>query len=159
MTMLTEQNCFFSYNHNGLLQANIDGQDVGRVKIVCTQPLTQPDAFLCVIGMDDNEKGIIESIDDFTGEQRAMIAEDIRMRYFCPVISEIHSIKDKMGSFYFDVVIQGRKKNFMVRDLSKNIRQTNASVTITDTDGNRYKIEDIQAINRKSRRKLEPYLY
>ena len=72
-----------------------------------------------------------------------MIEEDIRLRYFCPVISEILSIKDKMGSFYFDVVIRGRKKNFMVRDLSKNIRQLNATVTITDTDGNRYKIEDI----------------
>ena len=157
--MLNEKNCIFSYNQNGLLQAKIDGQDVGRVKIVCTQPLTQPDAFLCVIGMDDDEKGIIEHINDFTGEQKMMIEEDIRLRYFCPVISEILSIKDKMGSFYFDVVIRGRKKNFMVRDLSKNIRQLNATVTITDTDGNRYKIEDIGAIHRKSRRKLEPYLY
>ena len=157
--MLNEQNCIFSYNHNGLLQAKIDGQDAGRVKIVCTLPLTQPDAFLCVIGMDETEKGIIENISDFSGEQRAMIEEDIRLRYFCPVITEILSIKDKMGSFYFDVVIQGKKKNFMVRDLAKSIRQTNATVTITDIDGNRYKIEDIDAIHRKSRRKLEPYLY
>ena len=159
MTMLNEQNCIFSYNRNGFLQAKIDGQDVGRVKIVCTQPLTQPDAFLCVIGTDDAEKGIIENIRDFTGEQKTMIEEDIRLRYFCPVITGILSIKDKMGSFYFDVVIQGKKKNFMVRDLSKNIRQTGVTVTITDTDGNRYKIEDIGAIHRKSRRKLEPYLY
>ena len=157
--MLNEQTCIFSYNKNGLLQAKIDSRDVGRVKIVCTQPLTHPDDFLCVIGMDDEEKGIIESIRDFTGEQRKMIEEDIRLRYFCPVITEILSIKDKMGSFYFDVVIQGKKKNFMVRDLSKNIRQTNATVTITDVDGNRYKIEDINAIHRKSKRKLEPYLY
>ena len=159
MTMLNAQNCTFSYNRNGLLQANIDGQDVGRVKIVCTQPLTHPDEFLCVIGMDDAEKGIIENLNDFAGEQKAMIEEDIRLRYFCPVITEIVSIKDKMGSFYFDVVIQEKRKNFMVRDLTKNIRQTNATVTITDTDGNRYKIEDIGAIHRKSRRKLEPYLY
>ena len=68
--MLNEKNCIFSYNQNGLLQAKIDGQDVGRVKIVCTQPLTQPDAFLCVIGMDDDEKGIIEHINDFTASRR-----------------------------------------------------------------------------------------
>lgn len=157
--MLEQSNCCFSLNKNGFLQARIDGENVGRVKIVCTQPLTAPNEYISVISMEDKEHGIIRSIDDFDEEQMRFILNDIKSRYFCPLISEIISIKDKMGSFYFDVTVSDRKKSFMVRDLTKNIRQQGDSVTITDMDGNRYKIEDINAINRKSRRKLEPYLY
>jgi len=157
--MLEQNNCKFSLNKNGFLQAEIDGENVGRVKIVCTQPLTNPYEYISVISMEDKEHGIIKSIDNFSDEQKDYITKDIKARYFCPPISEITAIKDKMGSFYFDVIISGHKKNFMVRDLTKNIRQQGNSVTITDMDGNRYKIEDIDAINRKSRRKLEPYLY
>lgn len=157
--MLNENNCRFSLNKNGFLQAEIDGENAGRVKIVCSQPLTAPYEYISVIGMDDRERGIIVNIDDFGGEQKEFILNDIKARYFCPEIDEIISVKDKMGSFYFDVLIGGKKKNFTVRDLGKNIRQQGKSVTITDTDGNRYKIEDIGGINRKSRRKIEPYLY
>lgn len=157
--MLEQNNCKFSLNKNGFLQAEIDGENVGRVKIVCTQPLTRQFDYISVISMEDKEYGIIKSIDDFKDEQREFILNDIKARYFCPLITEIIDIKDKMGSFYFDVTISGHKKNFMVRDLTKNIRQQGSSVMITDMDGNRYKIEDINAINKKSRRKLEPYLY
>ncbi len=157
--MLNEQNCIFSKNRNGFLQAEIDGVAVGRVKIVCAQPLHCPHEYLSVMSMDDKEHGIIEKLTDFSEAQQAFIKGEIAERYFCPVLSEINSIKDKMGNFFFDVVIDGHKKNFAVRDLTKSIRQQGNAVTITDVDGNRYAIQDISKIGRKSRRMLEPYLY
>ena len=157
--MLNKNNCRFQKNANGFLTAEIDGESACRVKIVCTQPLTRPHEFVSVMSMDDEEKGIIESVSDFEGEQRSLIEEDIKQRYFCPIISEITAIKDKMGNFYFDVIINGKKKNFLVRDLTKNIRQYSNSITIIDTDGNRYQIENINNVPKKSRRKLQPYLY
>lgn len=157
--MLKPSDCIFEKNENGFLTATIGGENVGRVKIVCTQPLTKPYEYICVLSMEDTEHGIIESVDDFEGAQKELICEDIERRYFCPVISEILSIKDKMGNFYFDVVIHGKKKNFLVRDLTKNIRQYGQSITIIDTDGNRYRMEDLESVPKKSRRKLQPYLY
>lgn len=157
--MLNKSNCIFKKNENEFLFAEIDGGKASRVKIVCTQPLTNPYEYVSVMSMDDVEYGIIENVSDFDGEQRRYIEEDIRQRYFCPVISEISSIKDKMGNFYFDVIINGKKKNFLVRDLTKNIRQYSNSITIIDTDGNRYLIDDINSVPKKSRRKLQPYLY
>lgn len=157
--MLSKSNCVLEKNKNGFLIAEIDGKNVGRVKIVCTQPLTKPYEYVSVMSMDDEEYGIIQSVSDFDGGQRELIEEDIRQRYFCPIISEITSIKDKMGNFYFDVIISGKKKNFLVRDLTKNIRQYSDSITIIDTDGNRYLIDDINSVPKKSRRKLQPYLY
>ena len=157
--MLNKSNCIFEKNENGFLLAGIDGQKPVRVKIVCTQPLTKPYEYVSVMSMEDEEYGIIENISDFDGEQRRLIEENIRQRYFCPVISEISSIKDKMGNFYFDVIINSKKKNFLVRDLTKNIRQYSNSITIIDTDGNRYLIDDINSVPKKSRRKLQPYLY
>lgn len=152
-------NVQFQRNENGFLTAIVDGNDVGRVKIVCTRPLTSPLEYVAVMSMDDEEYCILPSVSDFSEEQRALIEEDICQRYFCPVISEIYSIRDKMGNFYFEVRIGERRKNFLVRDLTKNIRQYGNEITITDTDGNRYRIADLQAVPKKSKRKLQPYLY
>lgn len=157
--MLNPENCQFRLNDNGFLLATVEGKDVGRVKIVCSRPLTQPMDYVSVMSMEDEEYGIIPSVNLFDGEQKALIEENIRQRYFCPTITEILSIKDKMGNFYFDVLIQGHKKNFLVRDLTKNIRQYGNSIMIIDTDGNRYRMDDLDNVPKKSRRKLQPYLY
>ena len=64
-----------------------------------------------------------------------------------------------MGHFYFEVKIGEIKKSFTVKDLSKNVRTHNQNIDIIDIDGNRYRTEDLSAIAKRARRKLEPYLY
>ena len=64
-----------------------------------------------------------------------------------------------MGNFYFDVMIGDFKRAFTVKDITKSIRQVGGAVILIDLDGNRFRIDDISAISKKSLRKLEPYLY
>ena len=65
-----------------------------------------------------------------------------------------------MGNFYFETVIDGREKNFTVRDITRNMRFANENnLLIFDVDGNRYVIPDFEAIEQKSKKLLEPYLY
>lgn len=157
--MLGKDNCVFSVNGNGFLSAVIDGKDVGRVKLVRALPLTEPDRYISVMNMSNDEFGIIENISDFGEDQRELILGELAMRYFCPSITEIDDIKEKMGQFFFDVHIGEIKKHFTVRDISANVRQYPGFILITDSDGNRYKIENGDKIKKKSFRKLEPYLY
>ncbi len=109
--------------------------------------------------VENNELGILENIGAFSEEQQAVIHKELALRYFTPVIQDILAIKEKMGHFYFDVTVDGKKKSFTVKDLSKNVRMHDNNIDITDIDGNRYRITDIKAISSRSRRKLEPYLY
>ena len=144
---------------NGFLAAEIDGKEFKRVILTRTLPLSLPDEYICISDIEKNEVGIIEKIADFSPEQQKLINSELSQRYYCPVIDKIETIKEKMGNFYFDVIIGGVKKSFAVKDITKSIRQHGNAIDVTDIDGNRYRIADFNSIEAKSRRKLEPYLY
>lgn len=153
------EKCIFSVNPSGFLAAEIDGKVYKRVILTRTLPLSLPNEYICISDIEKNEVGIIEKIADFSPEQQKLINSELSQRYYCPVIDKIESIKEKMGNFYFDVVIGGVKKSFAVKDITKSIRQHGDAIDVTDIDGNRYRITDFDSIEAKSRRKLEPYLY
>ncbi len=156
---LTPEETTFIDSGNGFLGAVIRGKTHKRVILTRALPLSQPDEYLCVSDVEKKELGIVEKLSDFPEEQRKLMCAELDMRYYCPVIDSIESIKEKMGQFYFDVTIGGKKKSFTVKDISKSIRMNGDGIDITDIDANRYRIADLGAIPAKSRRKLEPYVY
>ena len=154
------ENCVFRKTGGGFLGAVINGETFDRVILKRALPFRFPDEYICITDVEKKELGIIEDIGVFPEEQRVLIREELALRYFCPEITEILSIKEKMGQFYFDVKIGEIKKSFTVKDISKNIRAHGDDVVdISDVDGNRFRIPDFKNINAKSRRKLEPYIY
>ncbi len=156
---VSPETCVFSKNANGFLAATINGKEYKRVILTRSLPLSFPSDYICISDVEKNEMGIIEHVSDFSSEQQKLINEELECRYYCPVISSIESIKEKMGHFYFDVTIGEYKKSFTVRDFSKSIRQHDDVIDIIDVDGNRFRITDFAAISAKSRRRIEPYLY
>ena len=156
---VSPSDCEFFEMPNGFLGAKIKGTEYRRVILMRALPLTQPDDYICISDVDKNEIGIIETLGDFSPEQQAMINNELSKRYFCPVITEIKSVKEKFGNFYFDVMIGERKKNFTVKNITKNIRYHGDGFDIIDVDGNRYNIPDYGKISGKSRRNLDPYIY
>ena len=110
--------------------------------------------------MEGKELGILRDLAELAPEQQKLAREELEARYFCPAVTAIRSIKEKMGYFYFDVSFGTVQKVFAVKDISRSIKQLDdKAVAITDVDGSRYLIEDVWAIDGKSRRKIEPYLY
>ena len=108
---------------------------------------------------DDKELGIIADLSDFPEDQRALVREALRLRYFTPQILEIRSVKEKMGNLYLDVRIEGGERVFAVKDYSRDRRAIDAHrLMIVDVEGNRYIIEDLEALDIRSRRRIEPYL-
>lgn len=156
---VSPETCVFFEAANGFLGVTLNGTRYGRVILTRALPLSAPDSYISISDVDKNELGIIRSVADFSETQQTLIKNELSVRYYCPVLSGIESIKEKMGHFYFDVTIGGKKKSFTVRDISKSIRMNDKHVDITDMDGNRYRINDLSAIPKKSRRMLEPYIY
>lgn len=148
------------YNSNGFLMLTLNGDEKGRVNLKRCYPFRLPSEYICVIDFEDNEIGIIRDINLLDEESAKCAEKELERRYYCPKVDEIKSIKEKMGHFYFDIVIGGKKKTFTVRDISKNMRfSTEDTLLIFDMDGNRYCIENFSKTDPKSRRLLEPYLY
>lgn len=156
---VSPETCVFSCSDNGFLEAEIDGLRYRRVILTRALPLTTPDRYVCISDVEKKELGIIEDIAAFSADQQKLIRDELDKRYFCPAISTIDGIREKMGQFYFDVHIGTKKKSFTVKDISKNIRMNGKEIDIIDVDANRYRILDFAAIPAKSRRKLEPYVY
>ncbi len=156
---VSPESCVFSKNANGFLAADINGKEYKRIILTRSLPLNFPFDYICISDIEKNEIGIIEHASDFSKEQQELINYELDQRYYCPVITKIESIKEKMGNFYFDVMIGDFKKSFAVRDISKSIRQHGNAIDLIDIDGNRFRIMNFAEIPSKSRRKLEPYLY
>lgn len=157
---LDPQKCSFYINPKGFTALRIEDKDYRRVRLLRTLPLQRPFEYISVSDMDKKEIGIIRNVADFSPEQREIIEKDLAARYYSPNITEIYSVKEKMGSFYFDVLIDGFKKTFAVKDISRNIKVLDSgAVMLTDADGNRFIIPDIDKLKSKTRRQLEPFLY
>ncbi len=160
ITFLEPKKCKFSFNQNGFLVLSVDGESAGRVKLIRSYPYSLTDEYICVHDLEDNEIGIIRDLKELDKDSLDSANKELQNRYYCPVITSVKNIKERMGHFYFDVVIDGKDKSFTVRDLTRNLRSTNEStLLIFDVDGNRYIIPDQEKIEQKSKRLLEPYLY
>lgn len=160
LEFLNPDECDFSFNDNGFLVFSLKGENKGRVKLIRTYPYSLTDEYICVHDLEDNELGIILNLNELNQNASTAAKKELENRYYCPTITAVKSIKERMGHFYFETVIDGKDKSFTVRDITRNLRHASDGVLlIFDMDGNRYIIPDFEKIESKSKRLLEPYLY
>jgi len=69
-----------------------------------------------------------------------------------------------MGYVYMELTVKGTgepyEKNCAVNDVNRNIRMIDSNrLLIFDVDGNRYIINNLAALDKKSLSRLEPYMF
>ena len=160
LEFLNPDECDFSFNNNGFLVFTHQGENKGRVKLIRTYPYSLTEEYICIHDLEDNELGIILNLNELKESSANAAKKELENRYYCPTITSVKSIKERMGHFYFETIIDGKEKSFTVRDITRNLRHASDGVLlIFDMDGNRYIIPDFEKIEPKSKRLLEPYLY
>lgn len=143
---------------NGLLYATIDGE-CSRVFLNLAFPYETHEEYVSVLDAGLNERGMILSLKDIAEDDRELVVTELKRRYFTPKIKSVYSMQEKNGYAYWDVATDTGRVTFTVRDNFKNILKTGAdSAIIYDNDGNRFIIESISALDKKSHRKIELYL-
>ncbi len=157
---LNPKECSFSFNKNGFITLTLSSENKGRVKLIRSYPYSLKEEYICVQDIENNEIGIIKDLKNLDEVSYSACVKELENRYYCPTVSSVKSIKERMGHFYFETVIDGKDKSFTVRDLTRNLRfSSENTLLIFDVDGNRYIIPEYEKIEQKSRRLLEPYLY
>lgn len=157
---LNPSKCVFTFNKNGFITLKLDNEDKGRVKLIRAYPYSLTDEYICVHTLDDEEIGIIRDLKELDSASCENAKKELDSRYYCPTVTAVKSVKERMGHFYFETVIDGKEKNFTVRDITRNMRFSSGdTLLIFDMDGNRYVIPEFEKIEQKSKRLLEPYLY
>lgn len=158
---LTAENAVFSRTEGGFLALKLGEKEYERVGVYLTFPLTNPDEFISIREADEKarEIGIIRSIEDLHKDTQEMIREQVRLRYFLPVIRKVMDVKDEYGYAYWHVMTDFgicRFTTHMGGDAVVNLGE--ARYQVTDIDGNRYEIPDLYSLTVMERKKLDLFI-
>lgn len=131
-----------------------------RVRLRRAFPFAEKERFISVLDDDQNEIGLIEDISVFPDNQVALIREELDRVYYMTKILKIKSVKEKIGrATYFLCENENGEFEMVLRDVSRTIfKLSDDSVIITDIDSNRYFIESLSALDKKSLKKLDVYM-
>ncbi len=116
--------------------------------------------YVSVLDSDQMEIGIIYKIQEFEGEAKELLVTELERKYYEPKIKSIVSLKERYGFSYWEVVCEdGRTVKFTMQDTFRNIiRVGDDRAILLDVDGNRFVIESIINLDRKSHKKIELYM-
>ncbi len=163
MIRIDRSNASFSIK-NGFLALSFkkDGETVehNRVFLHRDFPFEKLWEYISVLDGDSKEIGIIIDIADFDDETSALLRTELERKYYCPVVKSIESLKERYGFSYWNVITaEDRKVSFTMQDTFRNIiRVGQDKCLLLDVDGNRFIIESVAALDRKSHKKIEIYL-
>jgi hypothetical protein len=137
----------------GRLQVILPGGRVcNNVRVRPAFPISRPNRFLYFLDENGDELGLLVDPRGLDRESLDLLLAQADQAYFMPRITRIISVEEKMGIARwevetdrgwstFEVVSRGESTWFVGRN----------KVLIRDADGNRYLIEDLATLDRRSR--------
>ena len=153
---LTPENASFSYEDHFLYIQT--GETKTRAFLVRQFPFELEWAFISVLNESNEEIGIIRDITLFE-EATPLLREELKRRYYAPVIKRILGVKERYGFSYWKVECEDGEVSFTLRDTYRNIIHTGEDrVIMLDVNGNRFEIPSVAALDKKSFKKIELYL-
>lgn len=136
-------------------------REYDRVGVYLTFPLTNPEEFISIREADEKAKeiGMVEKLSSLPKDQQEMLREQIKLRYFMPVITKVLDIKDEYGYAYWNVATTFGACRFTTQ-ISGNavIHLSDSRLLVTDIDGNRYEIPDLYRLGVMERKKLDLFI-
>lgn len=161
MRMLSSENAQFDRTEGGFISLKTGGREYSRVGVYLTFPLTNPEEFISIREADEKAKeiGIVEKLTDFPKDQQDMLREQIKLRYFMPVITKVLDVKDEYGHAYWNVMTSFGACRFTTQMSGDAvIHLSDSRLLVTDIDGNRYEIPDFYALGVMERKKLDLFI-
>ena len=161
MHFLTKENAVFTRTEGGFLSLKTGEKEYSRVGVYLTFPLTMPEEFISIREVDGKAKeiGLIETLSTLSKDQQEMIREQIRLRYFMPVITKVLDVKDEYGFAYWHVMTTYGVCRFTTHMSGEAVVTLGESrLLVTDIDGNRYEIPDFYKLGMIERKKLDLFM-
>ena len=156
---LDKDNSVFSIK-NGFMTAKVGDTEYARVFLHRTFPFDKPWEYISVTDPDNKEIGIIYNIGVYDADTEKILRTELERKYYEPKVKAILSLKERYGFSYWTVMTaEDRKVDFTMQDTFRNIiRIGEDKAVLLDVDGNRFVIESISGLDRKSQKKIELYI-
>jgi|LGVF01.2.fsa_nt_gb hypothetical protein len=114
-------------------------------------PLTQENIFISVKSEDETEIGLIRDLNDVKDKKLVEVIENkLYIRYFCPYIEVIDSLKEEYGYCYFKTKTSAGSREFIINGHDRPlIKIDEERFQVTDMDGNRYFLKNFKEYEDK----------
>ncbi len=156
---LTADNVTFLMQNGLLYMKQPQDAEAVRVQLHRNFPYEFLWDYISVLDIDGYELAHIVTMDDLDEEMREILRLELERKYYAPVIRKILSVKERFGFSYWGVETSAGNLTFTLQDTFKSIiRADGGRLFLLDVDGNRFEIEDVEKLDRRSYKKIELYL-
>jgi hypothetical protein len=138
-----------------------DGSMHANVGVVLAFPISRPNRFVYFQDADGKELGLLVDPGRLDRESRDLVLAQTDQSYFMPRITRIARVEERtgIGIARWEVETDRGYSRFDVVSRAESVWYVGKNrVVIRDADGNRYLIEDLTALDRRSRRLADLYL-
>ena len=148
----------FETQENGFLKVTLEDKVYEKVTLTRLLPYSQEDAYIAIM-QNQEEIGIIKDLSELDSEQYDQVQKHLHYKYYIPEITKINNVKEKMGFLYMNLETKGGTKEICIADFVSNIRLIKDHLlSITDVEGNKYRMSNIQQLDKDSRQKIDIFL-
>jgi hypothetical protein len=121
-------------------------------------PISHPQEAIAIVDRDGHELVWLDNLDQVNAENKKLIQEELASREFMPVLTRINQVSTFATPSTWQVETNRGPTEFILRG-EENIRRVNKVMyLISDTHGVQYLIQDIQVLDKHSRRLLDRFL-
>lgn len=145
--------------HGRLVLTLPDGTQHADVVPVRAFPIAAPAEGISLVGTDGHELQWIEHLDHLPAAARALVEEDLNAREFVPILQKLVSVSGFSTPSTWSVETD-RGPAQLVRKAEEDIRRLGGRTTllIASADGVQFRVPDVAALDKPSRRLLERFL-
>jgi len=121
-------------------------------------PLAAPDEGISLVSTDGHELAWIEHLADVPAAARVLLCEELALRDFVPEIQRLVSVSSFGTPSVWTVETDRGATSFVLKGEEDIRRLKGSALMIASGEGVHYRIADMTALDRPSRRLLERFL-
>ena len=141
-----------------LVLTDADGEQHVGIVPVRAFPLTAPDHGISLVGSDGREQVWVDRIDDLPAGTRTVLQEDLAARDFAPTLLKLHRVSSFGVPSTWYIATDRGETSFVLKAEEDIRRLEGGALLIGSAQGVQFRIGDVKALDRASRKLLERFL-
>lgn len=141
-----------------LVLTDAEGEHHEGIVPVRAFPLSAPEHGVSLVGSDGREVVWLERLDALPAEARALLAEELAVRDFAPTLLKLHKVSSFGVPSTWSVSTDRGETRFVLKAEEDIRRLEGGALLIASAHGVQFRIPDVKALDRASRRLLERFL-